>query len=49
MEKSEIFTSLVAARDLIERKQLRPMLFLEPEALEDFEGCFLFVMVVEYK
>lgn len=35
---SEIFTSLLAARDLIEREKLRPLLFLEPSAFEDFEG-----------
>lgn len=38
IDKNEIFTSLVAARDFIERQNLRPMLFLEPSALEDFEG-----------
>ncbi|CAF0946296.1 unnamed protein product [Brachionus calyciflorus] len=34
----EIFTSLTAVRKLIEQHNLRPMLFLEPSALEDFEG-----------
>ncbi|MCP9264548.1 Haloacid dehalogenase-like hydrolase domain-containing protein 2 [Dirofilaria immitis] len=33
---SEIFTSLTAAKYLIERNNLRPMLFLENAALEDF-------------
>lgn len=40
IDQSEIFTSLTAARSLIEREKLRPMLFLEPEALEDFDGQF---------
>ena len=40
IDKNEIFTSLSAARQLVEKKQLRPLLFLEPEALEDFEGNF---------
>nr|CDJ95594.1 Haloacid dehalogenase hydrolase domain containing protein [Haemonchus contortus] len=38
IEKDEIFTSLVAARRLIEERKLRPMLMLAKEALEDFEG-----------
>jgi ribonucleotide monophosphatase NagD (HAD superfamily) len=36
IELNEIYTSLTAARKLIEEKSLRPMLFLEPGALEDF-------------
>lgn len=35
---NEIFTSLTAARNLIDTQKLRPLLFLEPSALEDFEG-----------
>ncbi|WKY12307.1 hypothetical protein Q1695_003694 [Nippostrongylus brasiliensis] len=38
IEKEEIFTSLVAARKLIEDQNLRPMLLLAKEAMEDFEG-----------
>ncbi|RNA24446.1 haloacid dehalogenase-like hydrolase domain-containing 2 [Brachionus plicatilis] len=38
IDENEIFTSLTAARKLIESQQLRPMLFLEPNAFEDFEG-----------
>jgi ribonucleotide monophosphatase NagD (HAD superfamily) len=38
IDKNELFTSLIAARKLVEESQLRPMLFLEEEALEDFEG-----------
>jgi hypothetical protein len=32
--KDEVFSSLGAARDLIQKRQLRPLLMLEPEALE---------------
>ncbi len=38
IERNELFTSLTAARNLIDKKLLRPYLFLEDEALEDFEG-----------
>jgi len=38
IERNEIFSSLTAARQMIEKEQLRPMLFLEPEAEPDFEG-----------
>ncbi|CAI4222561.1 unnamed protein product [Auanema sp. JU1783] len=37
IEKKEIFSSLLAAKSLVEEKQLRPMLMLEKEAIEDFE------------
>uniref|UniRef100_A0A914WAQ6 Haloacid dehalogenase-like hydrolase domain-containing protein 2 n=1 Tax=Plectus sambesii TaxID=2011161 RepID=A0A914WAQ6_9BILA len=36
--KHEIFTSMSAARRLVENERLRPMLLLEDVALEDFEG-----------
>lgn len=36
IELNEIFSSLSAARQLIDKENLRPMLFLEDEALEDF-------------
>ncbi|XP_010780372.1 haloacid dehalogenase-like hydrolase domain-containing protein 2 [Notothenia coriiceps] len=38
VQEKEIFTSLSAARSLVERKQLRPLLLLEDSALEDFTG-----------
>lgn len=38
VEPSEIFGSLAAARSLVEREQLRPMLILGTDALEDFAG-----------
>ncbi len=38
IERNELFTSLTAARNLIDKKLLRPYFFLEDEALEDFEG-----------
>ena len=34
----EVFTSLTAARHLVERRKLRPILFLEKDALKDFKG-----------
>ncbi|KAI6190548.1 hypothetical protein M3Y97_00130000 [Aphelenchoides bicaudatus] len=37
IERHQIFTSLSAARRYIEREGLRPMLMLEPEAMEDFK------------
>lgn len=36
--KEEIFSSLTAARSLIVAQRLRPMLMLDPRALEDFSG-----------
>ncbi|KAJ3268352.1 hypothetical protein HDV01_003091 [Terramyces sp. JEL0728] len=38
INKSEIFTSLVATKKLLQSKNLRPLLFLEPDALEEFIG-----------
>ncbi|KAK0410341.1 hypothetical protein QR680_005075 [Steinernema hermaphroditum] len=38
IQKNEIFTSLLAARRKIENENLRPMLMLEEEAMEDFAG-----------
>ena len=38
IDRSEIFTSLSAARQLVERKQVRPFLLLEESAKEDFKG-----------
>ena len=36
IEKHEIFTSLTAAYNLVQAQKLRPLLFLEQRALEDF-------------
>lgn len=38
IKKDEIFTSLTAARNLVVKKGLRPLLMLEETAKEDFEG-----------
>ena len=48
IKKEEIFTSLTAARKLIESQNLRPMLFLEPSAFEDFEGTILFIFITKF-
>lgn len=36
MNKNDIFTSLLAARDYVNGQQLKPHLMLEDSALEDF-------------
>ncbi|XP_038599611.1 haloacid dehalogenase-like hydrolase domain-containing protein 2 isoform X1 [Tachyglossus aculeatus] len=36
--EDEIFTSLTAARNLVEQKQVRPMLLVDDRALPDFQG-----------
>ncbi|KAM8871390.1 haloacid dehalogenase-like hydrolase domain-containing protein 2 isoform 1-T2 [Synchiropus picturatus] len=38
IQEKEIFTSLTAARDLIEQKKHRPLLLVDDGALEDFTG-----------
>ena len=38
ISKDEIFTSLSAARNLIEKRGIRPYLMLSESALKDFEG-----------
>ncbi|XP_071447363.1 haloacid dehalogenase-like hydrolase domain-containing protein 2 [Hetaerina americana] len=38
IKPEEVFTSLIAARTLVETLKVRPLLFLEDEALEDFSG-----------
>lgn len=38
IEEREIFTSLTAARNLLEQKEVRPLLLVEDSALEDFAG-----------
>ncbi|KYM99819.1 PREDICTED: haloacid dehalogenase-like hydrolase domain-containing protein 2 [Cyphomyrmex costatus] len=37
LRKEEIFSSLIAARKLIISRQLKPMLFIDPTAMEDFQ------------
>ncbi|XP_061469975.1 haloacid dehalogenase-like hydrolase domain-containing protein 2 isoform X2 [Rhineura floridana] len=38
IKEDEIFTSLTAARNLLEQKQVRPLLLVEDNALHDFKG-----------
>lgn len=38
LQEKEIFTSLTAARNLLEQKQHRPLLLVDDSALEDFTG-----------
>lgn len=38
IREDEIFTSLTAARNLLEQKQVRPLLLVEENALQDFKG-----------
>uniref|UniRef100_A0A6I8RDP6 Haloacid dehalogenase-like hydrolase domain-containing protein 2 n=1 Tax=Xenopus tropicalis TaxID=8364 RepID=A0A6I8RDP6_XENTR len=38
IQEDEIFTSLTAARNLLEQKNVRPMLLVDDSALRDFEG-----------
>ncbi|XP_078580128.1 haloacid dehalogenase-like hydrolase domain-containing protein 2 isoform X3 [Branchiostoma floridae x Branchiostoma japonicum] len=38
IQPEEVFTSLTAARNLVEELKVRPMLFLQDSALPDFEG-----------
>ncbi len=40
IEPAEIYTSLIAARRFVQKRNLRPMLMLENEALEDFHGTY---------
>ncbi|KAI8076968.1 HAD-like domain-containing protein [Thamnidium elegans] len=42
VEEKDVFTSLSACRDMIESKQLRPMLLMEDEAMEEFEGIDIY-------
>ena len=37
IEKSEIFSSLAAARETILMRKLKPLLLLDPAAMEDFQ------------
>ncbi|KAI8071115.1 HAD-like domain-containing protein [Gilbertella persicaria] len=38
VEEKDLFTSLSACRDLVKSKQLRPLLLMEDEAMEEFSG-----------
>lgn len=38
ISEDEIFTSMIAARNLLEEKQVRPMLLVHDQALADFKG-----------
>ena len=38
IKAEEVFTSLTAARRLVDQRKLRPMLLLQRDALEDFKG-----------
>ncbi|KAL2099909.1 hypothetical protein ACEWY4_004303 [Coilia grayii] len=38
IQEQEIFTSLTAARNLLEQRKVRPLLLVEDSALEDFSG-----------
>lgn len=38
LQQQEIFTSLTAARNLLEQRAVRPLLLVEDGALEDFTG-----------
>lgn len=38
IKEDEIFTSLTAARNLLEQKRVRPLLLVEDNALHDFKG-----------
>ena len=40
IKKEEIFTSLTAARNLVDTRNIRPLLMLEEIAKEDFIGTF---------
>lgn len=47
IHEDEIFTSLTAARNFVEQKQVRPLLLVDNSALEDFEGKLSFEWVVQ--
>lgn len=55
ISEDEIFTSLTAARNLVEQKQVRPMLLVDDRALPDFKGretlgrCRNLVFIFAYK
>ena len=38
IKAEEVFTSLTAARRLVDQRSLRPMLLLQSDAIEDFKG-----------
>ena len=39
IKADDIYTSLTAARDLVKSRNLRPLLYLEDDAKEDFKGA----------
>lgn len=41
VDRQEIFTSLTAAKHLVVQQKLRPKLFLENVATEDFKGAYI--------
>lgn len=47
LQEEEIFTSLSAARSLLEQKQHRPLLLVEDSALEDFAGTYPALVFVQ--
>lgn len=47
IQSQEIFTSLTAARLVIEKKELRPFMMVDDRALEDFEGIYLIYLYIE--
>lgn len=55
ISEDEIFTSLTAARNLVEQKQVQPMLLVDDRALPDFKGrenlgrCRNLVFISAYK
>ena len=38
IREDQVFTSLTAARNLIDKRKLSPLLLVDDKALEDFEG-----------
>ena len=53
IKKEEIFTSLTAARGLVETRNVRPLLLLEETAKEDFAGrsncVYVFITACDFK
>jgi ribonucleotide monophosphatase NagD (HAD superfamily) len=46
IKPNELYTSLSAARDVVDKNNLRPMLMVDSRALEDFEGKRQFFFVL---
>lgn len=49
IEIDKLHTSLTAAADLLRKKNLRPMLFLEDTAMEDFNGVEMILLFLQNK